>query len=185
MCTFLYIIAYEFALHTIIFSVILLQDNRFWIFSHHEFIKSLRTVDIENLGHLFIWKFELKAANLELMELENIVANTVYLKAREGKKFFKKRATFEFKWIFSIVFLLLFYTGGTDSNKGKSKKWKKILQFPHISQCIDLKSKIGNYFIITTNVLYSIGNFVKFRGTYFLRISAYILFFSNLICVYS
>ncbi|XP_067007853.1 G protein-coupled receptor kinase 2 isoform X3 [Anabrus simplex] len=49
------------------------------------------------------------------MELENIVANTVYLKAREG---------------------------GTDSNKGKSKKWRKILQFPHISQCIDLKNKI-------------------------------------------
>ncbi|KAF4529703.1 hypothetical protein B566_EDAN016649 [Ephemera danica] len=55
---------------------------------------------------------------LELMELENIVANTVYLKAREG---------------------------GTDSNKGKSKKWRKILQFPHISQCIDLKNKIGKY----------------------------------------
>lgn len=49
------------------------------------------------------------------MELENIVANTVYLKAREG---------------------------GTDSNKGKSKKWRKILQFPHISQCIDLINKI-------------------------------------------
>ncbi|XP_046383358.1 G protein-coupled receptor kinase 2 isoform X1 [Ischnura elegans] len=49
------------------------------------------------------------------MELENIVANTVYLKAREG---------------------------GTDSNKGKSKKWRKILQFPHISQCIDLRSKL-------------------------------------------
>ncbi|KAL4148970.1 hypothetical protein QTP88_003099 [Uroleucon formosanum] len=49
------------------------------------------------------------------MELENIVANTVYLKAREG---------------------------GTDSNKGKSKKWKKILQFPHISQCVDFKPLI-------------------------------------------
>uniref|UniRef100_A0A6M2DRG0 G protein-coupled receptor kinase n=1 Tax=Xenopsylla cheopis TaxID=163159 RepID=A0A6M2DRG0_XENCH len=49
------------------------------------------------------------------MELENIVANTVYLKAREG---------------------------GSDSSKGKSKKWKKILQFPHISQCIDIKNKI-------------------------------------------
>ncbi|XP_069997101.1 G protein-coupled receptor kinase 2 isoform X1 [Penaeus vannamei] len=49
------------------------------------------------------------------MELENIVANTVYLKAREG---------------------------GSDSNKGKSKKWKKLLQFPHISQCLDLKSKL-------------------------------------------
>lgn len=46
------------------------------------------------------------------MELENIVANTVYLKARE------------------------------DNNKGKSKKWRKILQFPHISHCLDLKNKI-------------------------------------------
>lgn len=36
-----------------------------------------------------------------------------------------------------------FISGGADSNKGKSKKWKKILQFPHISQCIDLKNKIG------------------------------------------
>jgi hypothetical protein len=33
--------------------------------------------------------------------------------------------------------------GGADSNKGKSKKWRKILQFPHISQCIDLRNKIG------------------------------------------
>ncbi|XP_036323633.1 G protein-coupled receptor kinase 2 isoform X2 [Rhagoletis pomonella] len=49
------------------------------------------------------------------MELENIVANTVYLKAREG---------------------------GSDSNKGKSKKWRKILQFPHISQCIHLRDKL-------------------------------------------
>ncbi|XP_021962333.1 G protein-coupled receptor kinase 2 isoform X3 [Folsomia candida] len=46
------------------------------------------------------------------MELENIVANTVYLKARE------------------------------DSNKGKSKKWRKILQFPHITQCIGIRTKI-------------------------------------------
>jgi len=52
------------------------------------------------------------------MELENIVANTVYLKAREG---------------------------GGDSNKGKSKKWKKILQFPHISLCIDVNDKIGKF----------------------------------------
>uniref|UniRef100_T1JG55 G protein-coupled receptor kinase n=1 Tax=Strigamia maritima TaxID=126957 RepID=T1JG55_STRMM len=53
------------------------------------------------------------------MELENIVANSVYLKAREG---------------------------GADSNKGKSKKWKKLLQFPHISQCIDMKNKIDSRF---------------------------------------
>jgi len=37
----------------------------------------------------------------------------------------------------------IFVVGGADSNKGKSKKWRKILQFPHISQCIDLRNKIG------------------------------------------
>jgi len=35
------------------------------------------------------------------------------------------------------------FAGGGDSNKGKSKKWKKILQFPHISICMDIKEKIG------------------------------------------
>lgn len=49
------------------------------------------------------------------MELENIVANTVYIKAREC---------------------------GSDINKGRSKKWRKILQFPHISFCLDIKDKI-------------------------------------------
>jgi hypothetical protein len=39
----------------------------------------------------------------------------------------------------------VFVVGGADSNKGKSKKWRKILQFPHISQCIDLKNKIGKF----------------------------------------
>lgn len=42
------------------------------------------------------------------MELENIVANTVLLKAREG---------------------------GGGKRKGKSKKWKEILRFPHITLC--------------------------------------------------
>nr|XP_056706923.1 G protein-coupled receptor kinase 6 isoform X1 [Euleptes europaea] len=46
------------------------------------------------------------------MELENIVANTVLLKAREG---------------------------GGGNRKGKSKKWRQMLQFPHISQCEDLR----------------------------------------------
>lgn len=50
------------------------------------------------------------------MELENIVANTVYLKAREG---------------------------GGGKRKGKSKKWKQILRFPHISQCLDIKNKVS------------------------------------------
>ena len=36
------------------------------------------------------------------------------------------------------------FAGGGDSNKGKSKKWKKIPQFPHISICLDLKEKLGN-----------------------------------------
>eukprot|EP00093_Oithona_nana_P002543 02543.XXX_34655_29217_1 [CDS] Oithona nana genome sequencing. len=49
------------------------------------------------------------------MELENIVANTVYLKAREG---------------------------GPDNNKGRSKKWRKLMTFPHISQCIYLKDHL-------------------------------------------
>jgi len=42
----------------------------------------------------------------------------------------------------------IFWTGGGDSNKGKSKKWRKILQFPHISQCIGLKDKLGESVII-------------------------------------
>uniref|UniRef100_H3CQ96 G protein-coupled receptor kinase n=1 Tax=Tetraodon nigroviridis TaxID=99883 RepID=H3CQ96_TETNG len=46
------------------------------------------------------------------MELENIVANTVLLKAREG---------------------------GGGNRKGKSKKWKQMLQFPHISMCEELR----------------------------------------------
>ncbi|XP_053155649.1 G protein-coupled receptor kinase 6 isoform X2 [Hemicordylus capensis] len=46
------------------------------------------------------------------MELENIVANTVLLKAREG---------------------------GGGNRKGKSKKWRQMLQFPHVSQCEDLR----------------------------------------------
>uniref|UniRef100_A0A8B9YBK7 G protein-coupled receptor kinase n=1 Tax=Bos mutus grunniens TaxID=30521 RepID=A0A8B9YBK7_BOSMU len=49
------------------------------------------------------------------MELENIVANTVLLKAREG---------------------------GGGKRKGKSKKWKEILKFPHINQCEDLRRTI-------------------------------------------
>ncbi|KAG5843250.1 hypothetical protein ANANG_G00148770 [Anguilla anguilla] len=49
------------------------------------------------------------------MELENIVANTVLLKAREG---------------------------GGGNRKGKSKKWKQMLQFPHISLCEELRQTI-------------------------------------------
>ncbi|CAK8675534.1 G protein-coupled receptor kinase 6-like isoform X2 [Clavelina lepadiformis] len=49
------------------------------------------------------------------MELENIVANTVYLKAREG---------------------------GGGKRKGKSKKWREMLRFPHISQTEELRRTI-------------------------------------------
>ncbi|XP_041065530.1 G protein-coupled receptor kinase 5 isoform X3 [Carcharodon carcharias] len=49
------------------------------------------------------------------MELENIVANTVLLKAREG---------------------------GGGKRKGRSKKWKEILRFPQISQCEDLRKTL-------------------------------------------
>lgn len=48
------------------------------------------------------------------MEIENIVANTVYIKARES--------------------------GG--QKKGKSKKWKSYLQFPHFTECLYLRSEI-------------------------------------------
>lgn len=77
------------------------------------------------------------------MELENIVANTVYLKAREGNARVSQNAaisalTSPIHSSFSVC------AGGGDSNKGKSKKWKKILQFPHISICLDLKEKLGN-----------------------------------------
>uniref|UniRef100_A0A3Q0S4U4 G protein-coupled receptor kinase n=1 Tax=Amphilophus citrinellus TaxID=61819 RepID=A0A3Q0S4U4_AMPCI len=47
------------------------------------------------------------------MEIESIVANTALVRAREG--------------------------GG---NKGRSWKWKEMLRFPHISQCIDLAMNI-------------------------------------------
>ncbi|XP_072573778.1 G protein-coupled receptor kinase 6-like isoform X1 [Paramormyrops kingsleyae] len=49
------------------------------------------------------------------MDLENIVANTVLLNAREG---------------------------GAGKRKGKSKKWKQMLQFPHISLCEDIERQI-------------------------------------------
>uniref|UniRef100_A0A8K9X6M6 G protein-coupled receptor kinase n=1 Tax=Oncorhynchus mykiss TaxID=8022 RepID=A0A8K9X6M6_ONCMY len=54
------------------------------------------------------------------MELENIVANTVLLKAREG---------------------------GGGKRKGRSKKWKEILRFPHISQCAELGNSIDRDYI--------------------------------------
>ena len=57
-----------------------------------------------------------RSRKMELMELENIVANTVYIKAKEG---------------------------GPDNSKGRSKKWRKLLAFPHISQCMDIQVRSG------------------------------------------
>uniref|UniRef100_A0A8D0ATD2 G protein-coupled receptor kinase n=1 Tax=Sander lucioperca TaxID=283035 RepID=A0A8D0ATD2_SANLU len=54
------------------------------------------------------------------MELENIVANTVLLKAREG---------------------------GGGKRKGRSKKWKEILRFPHISQCTEQGNAIERDYV--------------------------------------
>ncbi|KAK5871186.1 hypothetical protein PBY51_004080 [Eleginops maclovinus] len=54
------------------------------------------------------------------MELENIVANTVLLKAREG---------------------------GGGKRKGRSKKWREILRFPHISQCTELGNSIDRDYV--------------------------------------
>ncbi|XP_066570468.1 G protein-coupled receptor kinase 5 isoform X2 [Amia ocellicauda] len=54
------------------------------------------------------------------MELENIVANTVLLKAREG---------------------------GGGKRKGRSKKWREILRFPHISQCEELRNSIDRDYV--------------------------------------
>lgn len=34
-------------------------------------------------------------------------------------------------------------TGGGGKRKGRSKKWKEILRFPHISQCTELGNTIG------------------------------------------
>ena len=42
------------------------------------------------------------------------------------------------------------FSGGGGKRKGKSKKWKQILKFPHISQCIDLKSKLRKFSYLFT-----------------------------------
>lgn len=38
--------------------------------------------------------------------------------------------------------------GGGGKRKGKSKKWKQILGFQHISVCMDLKNKICEFRIL-------------------------------------
>lgn len=68
------------------------------------------------------------------MELENIVANTVYIKARAGQ--------------FLLLFLELslnkihFFIGEGGKHKGRSKKWKQMLKLSHISECLAIKNEI-------------------------------------------
>ncbi|XP_043103732.1 G protein-coupled receptor kinase 6-like [Puntigrus tetrazona] len=44
-----------------------------------------------------------------------------------------------FKWLFLFLFFCL---GGGGKRKGRSKKWREILRFPHISQCTELSKTI-------------------------------------------
>lgn len=37
----------------------------------------------------------------------------------------------------------VFLAGGGGNRKGKSKKWKQMLQFPHISMCEELRQSTG------------------------------------------
>ncbi|TPP63369.1 Protein-serine/threonine kinase [Fasciola gigantica] len=53
------------------------------------------------------------------MELENIVANTVYIKAKKS---------------------------GLDKDRGRSRKWRNLLAFPHITDCEHLRDELSlNY----------------------------------------
>lgn len=40
-------------------------------------------------------------------------------------------------------------TGGGGNRKGKSKKWRQMLQFPHISQCEELRLRLGEAWVET------------------------------------
>lgn len=65
------------------------------------------------------------------MELENIVANTVYIKAREG-------------FHFNVNHVITIFTG-EHKRKGKSKKWKEMMRFAPLAHCQDVP--IGTYFV--------------------------------------
>lgn len=60
------------------------------------------------------------------------------------------KQTLTFRGVLSLVHShLLFFpvtTGGGGKRKGRSKKWKEILRFPHISQCTELGNSIGKWF---------------------------------------
>ncbi|KAI2661398.1 G protein-coupled receptor kinase 6 [Labeo rohita] len=42
----------------------------------------------------------------------------------------------------AFVFCFVFCLGGGGKRKGRSKKWREILRFPHISQCTELSKTI-------------------------------------------
>ena len=65
------------------------------------------------------------------MELENIVANTVYIKAKESE----------------LLFISLFTLGGTNKDKGRSKKWRDILAFPHVSVARRILRTLGRTYL--------------------------------------
>lgn len=43
--------------------------------------------------------------------------------------------------------LLIALAGGGGNRKGKSKKWRQMLQFPHISQCEELRLSLGEAWV--------------------------------------
>jgi len=72
------------------------------------------------------------------MEIENIVANTVLIKAKEGRL-----PTLVLQICRQREFHLRAFAGGCSKSKGRSKKWKTYLKFPHISECLDLRDELS------------------------------------------
>ena len=70
-------------------------------------------------------------------------------------------------------------SGGGGKRKGKSKKWKQILKFPHITQCEDIKNKIREWYIFSIQIdmlfnmcvvdfsVFGLGNSCKFDTVLF------------------
>ena len=50
--------------------------------------------------------------------------------------------------------------GGGGKRKGKSKKWKQILAFQHISVCMDIKNKISELLLSVQNAFICLLMFV-------------------------
>lgn len=125
------------------------------------------------------------------MEIENIVANTVYIKARESELLLvfasskqqlgrdvityrlfttNQQKRCEFSRALSTCMcggggiclmthsvnsrraspaFSLFTSAGGGQKKGKSKKWKNYLQFPHYTECLPLRSEIDVRYVFT------------------------------------